>query len=366
MVTPNNPFRPTTGASPPELIGRGPVLEAVTEALAAGPGDPGLVTIFTGQRGVGKTVMLNESGDVAHRLGWHVIDLTATPGVLMRLDAAIAGLLDSDTPAPRRRLTGIQIAGLGGVTLQPSPQVATDVRTKLTTLLEGRPGQGTASGLLLTLDEVHRGVGDELRELGALSQHMVREERPFALAMAGLPAAVSDLLSDDVLTFMRRADRHVLAALDVVEVAEALERTFAEAGRDLDPRLSLAAAEASEGYPYLVQLVGYHTWRNTRGRAVDATAVRSGIAEAHARLRTLVIEPAVHALSDVDRDFLRAMAHDDDRSRVSDIATRMSRDRNYVNFYRRRLLDAQVVEEAGRGYLRFSLPFLGRYLRELS
>jgi predicted transcriptional regulator len=360
-----NPFRPTTGASPPELIGRGPVLDAVTEALGAGAGDPGLVTIFTGPRGVGKTVMLNESGNVALSLGWRVVDLTATPGILIRFDAELNRLLNDDSPRPRRRITGVQVAGLGGMSLQPVAETATDVREKLTRILQPSPGGPTQTGLVLTLDEVHRGVGEELRELGALTQHMVREERPFALLMAGLPDAVSGLLSDEVLTFLRRADRHVLSALDETEVAEAMERTFTEAGRTLTPTQSQRAAEASDGYPYLVQLIGYHVWRHSPGPVVSDDAVERGIAEGVARMRRLVIEPAIQGLSDVDREFLFAMAADDVVSAVSDIAERIGRDSNYVNFYRRRLLDAQVIEQAGRGRLTFSLPYLREYLRDL-
>src|SRR3954464_9010549 len=96
-----NPFRPSTGASPPELIGRTQLLDAIGDSLDEGPGSPGRVSIFTGQRGVGKTVMLNESADLAMRRGWHHIDLTATPGLLARLESEIARLADRETPGPR-------------------------------------------------------------------------------------------------------------------------------------------------------------------------------------------------------------------------------------------------------------------------
>jgi hypothetical protein len=53
-----NPFRPTAGATPPDLIGRGGVLDEFAYGLRIGSGAPGLLTIFTGARGIGKTVML--------------------------------------------------------------------------------------------------------------------------------------------------------------------------------------------------------------------------------------------------------------------------------------------------------------------
>ncbi len=60
-----NPFRPTAGATPPLLVGRDDAMEEFTESLEDGPGAPGRLALFTGPRGVGKTVMLTEVGDQA-------------------------------------------------------------------------------------------------------------------------------------------------------------------------------------------------------------------------------------------------------------------------------------------------------------
>ena len=46
-----NPFRPTAGAAPPDLVGRGGVLDEFAYGLHIGSGAPGLLTIFTGARG---------------------------------------------------------------------------------------------------------------------------------------------------------------------------------------------------------------------------------------------------------------------------------------------------------------------------
>lgn len=69
-------------------------------------------------------------------------------------------------------------------------------------------------------------------------------------------------------------------------------------------------------------------------------------------------------LSPIDRTYLLAMAQDDGPSSTSTIAQRMGRDANYANIYRMRLLDAQVIKEAGHGYVDFAIPYLREYLRE--
>ena len=57
-----NPYKPTAGAAPPLLIGRQRMVDAFVEGLDDGPGAPGRLSLCTGPRGVGKTVMLSELG----------------------------------------------------------------------------------------------------------------------------------------------------------------------------------------------------------------------------------------------------------------------------------------------------------------
>lgn len=105
-----NPFKPTAGARPPLLIGRNDMRQDFAESIENGPGSPGLLSIFTGPRGIGKTVMLGEIEDEAIEHGWIVISETATAGLVARIDGAVrasAGEL-GDGPAGRR-ITGITI-----------------------------------------------------------------------------------------------------------------------------------------------------------------------------------------------------------------------------------------------------------------
>ena len=151
-----NPFKPTAGATPPLLVGRDDVLEEFVESLDDGPGAPGRLTLFTGPRGVGKTVMLSEVGDVALRRGWITLAETATPGLVGRLHPAVVRTLHELDPvsAPRRSLTGINLSVVGGgfgMSAPPAEVVEwrNDLR-KLLDVLESR-----SSGLLITVDEVH-------------------------------------------------------------------------------------------------------------------------------------------------------------------------------------------------------------------
>lgn len=360
MMTATNPFRPTAGVSPPELIGRETVLEQFAEAIVSGAGHPARLALVSGQRGVGKTVLLNEIGDLASQRGWHVVHLTASAGLLQRVEIEAARLLHDEDPPRKGRLTGVSVAGVGGLTFERTGEQATDARGTLTALTDRLGNRG--SGLVLTLDEVHAGPAGELRELAHLAQHLMREDREFILVMAGLPSAVSGLLSDDSLTFIRRADRHELAGVDTIDVEMAFSRTVSENGKSIEADQCRSMARASRGYPFLIQLIGFHVWKRALGRTVDDEAVRRGIDDALERLGVLVHEQALKDLSPADLRFLAAMAVDGAESRVLDLAGRLAKDRYWVNNYRRRLIAARVIEPAGRGRVRFAIPYLRDYL----
>lgn len=70
-----NPFKPTAGMNPPELIGRDTVLDDFAEALENGPGAPDRLMRISGVRGTGKTVLLNALGDLARKKGFEVVDV---------------------------------------------------------------------------------------------------------------------------------------------------------------------------------------------------------------------------------------------------------------------------------------------------
>src|ERR1035437_4046647 len=119
-----NPFKPTAGATPPLLVGRQGAIEEFVESIEDGPGAPGRLTIFTGARGVGKTVMLTEVADAAAGMGWVTISETATPGLVGRLtNAAALHLAELGAAArPGRSVTGVSLPVIGGgLSLAPAP-----------------------------------------------------------------------------------------------------------------------------------------------------------------------------------------------------------------------------------------------------
>jgi hypothetical protein len=306
--------------------------------------------------------MLSAAEDAAREAGWVVISETATRGLMERLEEAMTTHLNElgDGP-PTRKVTSLTVAGVGIGTQLP-PEKRPSWRTTATNLLTLLNDHET--GLIITVDEIHAVDRRDLTDLAAVIQHLIREELPIGLLMAGIPKAVSDLLNEDVSTFLRRADRIDLTEVPIADVKASLKDTFAATGIAITDEQLQRAAEATDGYPFLIQLVGYHVWRRAIDGTVTDDTLAAGVDAARRRLGTTVLQAALSDLSPVDRTFLLKMSEDDGVSRLADIAVRLGESTKYAGVYRRRLLDAGIIVDAGRGLLDFAVPHLRQYLRE--
>ncbi|PJM77591.1 ATP-binding protein [Bifidobacterium felsineum] len=371
----SNPFKPTAGRMPPLLIGRDAIIDDFEEGLDDGPGAPGRLMRVTGARGVGKTVILTEFGRIAKARKWEVIDETASEGLAQRLLNRLA----PDKPSVNLSLKpSVSIAGLGGISLGEasvsSKQMPLTLRAAMGQRLDALERKN--AGLLVTIDEAQAADRSDMVAIATAVQHLIREERNIAFVFAGLPSIASKWLNDEVLTFLRRAQAEQLGDIPLQDVRDAFEDTFEDSGIAIEGKALDMAAKATEGYPFMIQLVGYHIWRiayrrsrNIDSKKPDAITVteqdtEQGIANALSRLGDAVHGPELDGLSPIDKTYLLAMAQDDGPSSTSTVAERMGKDVAYANIYRTRLIDAQVIKDMGYGKVDFAIPYLRQYLRE--
>ena len=363
-----NPFHASFGVSPPLLVGRDDVLEDFAEALDDGPGSAGRATLYTGARGAGKTVMLNAVEDLARQHGWVVVSETATAGFISRMTQQHLpqSLRDFDPDAVQRRVTGLTAPlSIGSVTWNTieAHVIQAGLRNQLELLTDLLAENRT--GLLITLDEIHHNQIEELRELATAVQHAFRENRDVAFAGAGLAASVSDVINDDVLTFLRRAERHHLGPVARADVERGFREPIKTAGRTINDQALEVMVEGTRGYPFLLQLVGAQTWRlHPDASEITIEDATHGVTRARRRLGTLIHEPALNAASDIDKSFLLAMTQDDGPTKMADIQQRLGVDVNYASQYRLRLIAAELIHPTRHGYVDFALPYLREYLRE--
>lgn len=117
----------------------------------------------------------------------------------------------------------------------------------------------------------------------------------------------------------------------------------------------------------MVQLVGYYTWQSASRRGSDVVELRDaqkGIATARKSFDNMVIEPR-SGVSGKQFEYLAAMARCGSGPVASgDIAREMGVDPTSVSHYRRRLVDAALIEAPSYGMVSFVIPYMREYLLE--
>ncbi|MBQ9058877.1 MAG: ATP-binding protein [Atopobiaceae bacterium] len=363
----DNVFSPSFGNRPSQLVGREDILNLFQQALAAQPGSRDRALLLLGQRGYGKTVLLWELADCARDTGFVVASpTTASFDMTQRIIEKIQDDGQRYISEKERRVSGGSVGALGfsmGLQFTQEVQDAKSFQFKLTKLCRRLNDRG--HGLAIFVDEV-QASSDPLRQLAVAYQELVGEGANIALVMAGLPGAMSATLNDRVMTFLNRARKKTLPPLPIHDVETYLSTVFRKLGVILTEQQIYNLAQATEGSPYLLQLVGHNIVAATEDNGFIANdAIDVAIQRAQSDFVNDVCKTILVSLSDRDISFLKAMALDSAESKTSEIAERLGTTPDYAQKYRIRLIDSGVIESHRRGYVRFAVPYLAEYLSSL-
>jgi hypothetical protein len=260
---------------------------------------------------------------------------------------------------PTARITSIQAAGYG-LSRTVEQESVVSWRTKMGRYLDELAEQEV--GLLITVDEVTSKIPEMITLVDSF-QHFVREKRNVALVMAGLPNNVIQMFQHDRISFLRRAFRRDLGSVSLPEVRVAMRRTAELGGRSISDDALMMAAQGTQGFPFMIQLVGYHMFNLSSGTNITIDDVQNGIEIAHADMEHMVIDATIRELTDKDLEFLRAMAQDNQVSRISDITTRLGITPANAGYHRRRLIELGIISATGRGKVAMNIPLLHDWLR---
>jgi energy-coupling factor transporter ATP-binding protein EcfA2 len=362
----NNPFTPIFGKVPAHMAGRRQLIDEITNMLENPTNNPSIVSLFMGSRGSGKTTLLSYFAGVARANGWVDVRVTAIDGMLDEIIAqahrAAAHLLE---PASTKKIKSIGVANIGTIEWENSAGKEdaarkTTWRTEMADLFDEL--DRTETGLLICVDEVDPSLVD-MTVLVTAVQHFIDEGRKVSLLMAGLPYSLSTMLVGKSTSFLRRAAKHDLSKLADYEVEAAFCATLAGVDVEIKESALSDAVQAVEGFPYMLQLVGYYAYELGASKSlIDNKAVSKAIDLASQELANRVYDATFFELSGADKDFLFAMLNDQKMTRQAELAERLGKPSAHVSKYKKRLLQAGVIEEQSKGCIAFCLPGFRNYL----
>ena len=260
-------FTPGSGATPPVLTGRAAeqnVLRRCLADLASGASPPHDV-VMIGPRGNGKTVLLNWFKQLARNAE------PATDVVALTPDEIPTGEALADVLAPRRGLAKllprkVGVSTVGSVEWDTSANTPASLKARLIVRCRAKP-------LAVLVDEAHTLDAAVGRILLNASQS-VRDEAPFLLVLAGTPGLPAHLDTMNATFWERLGSGQLgIGLLSKDAARNALAEPLRAQSVDFDPNALDAAVEASQRYPYFIQLWGEALW--DRQRASDATCLNA-------------------------------------------------------------------------------------------
>lgn len=356
-----NPFTPMFGQVPLYMAGREHLLLDLERAFDAETMDPNLCTLLVGARGTGKTALLAYLAQAASAAGWIAVNVSAKVGMQEDIfEQAVLGASEFVDNPKAARLTSLALGQLFSAEWEYHDAAPGNWRTRMTSLISKLNDQGV--GLLITVDEVDPDI-KEMVDLVSTFQHFVRENRRVALLMAGLPSSVSGLVSEKSISFLRRARTRRLGRISDAEIGAAFRQTLEASGKTIETSALDDAVKAIEGFPFMMQLVGYRVWAQSGdAREVEAAMVRRAVPLAVSDLEESVLDATYRELSDGDVAFLEAMMEEGEPAAVSAIARRLDKPTAHANVYRSRLMERGIIGEERKGHVRFELPFFREFL----
>ncbi|MDR2832594.1 MAG: ATP-binding protein [Streptococcaceae bacterium] len=345
-----NPFNPSFGERPERFIGREQIISNFVKSLK-NPNSPWKTSIITGIRGSGKTAILADiTKEFAQDKSVITVSMDASDNLL---EDALSRLYYKLPKTIVEELSGtIEFSFLGmkaGIQQngQNMPSFLDNFSYQLMQMLKIL--QKKEIKVLFLIDEIQRHTG-QMRTFASTYQILKREGFQVYMMMAGLPQALSDVLNDDLLTFLNRAKRVQLENIPVNIVTIDYMQAFQKRNLNLSEHFFEQAAQATLGYPYLMQLIGYYLWENADDEMNDL-ALKKAIIQAKEEVFQNVADIMFRALSENDQAFLFHMVQDTNFSTIKDIQKRFGESKGYVGVYRKRLIDVGVIEVLGHGKL---------------
>ena len=337
-----NPFTIVFGRKPAEMIERFPQRHEILENFMS-PNANQQLYMITGIRGAGKTVLMTSIAETLRgEDGWIVVELNPELDLLQNLAAKLA----SHTMCVewfRQAKLNLSFLNLGAE-ISGEPPV-TDLETAVTRMLESIRRHGKR--LLITIDEVTN--TRQMRVFAASFQIMVRLNLPVFLLMTGLYENIYELQNEKSLTFLFRAPKIQLPALELTAIRIRYKNVF-----HLEDADAVRMTELTGGYPFAFQLLGYLTWRNGGNYP--------GVMEEYRQyLYEYVYNKIWTELSSKDRRILLGIA-EAGSPYVQEIKKKLQITDNEWNPYRQRLIRKGIADGSQRGMLRLTLPLFDRFI----
>lgn len=375
-----NPFAPGAGCLPPALAGRDKMLEEADVLLSrAVQGLPAKSMLMHGLRGVGKTVLLLRMGQMARERGYFVISYEATEddSILPSLVHALKRVLYDMKQGEKVKhalmvlcsfVRSVRIGSVElGVDVAPGYADSGNPEKDLVDVFVavGEAAQERKTGVALLIDEVHI-LGKKDFGMLIMAMHKMQQLRlPIIMIAAGLPVLMR--LAGEAKTYAERLfSMSLIGHLDEAQSTEALGKPIREQGVRVGDDVLHHIYTHTQGYPYFLQEWGSHLWNVSPGPHIELEDALAASAKVQECLDNAFYRVRYERLTPKERIFMRAMARvRGEKISMTSLAREMGVKVSGLSTVRERLIQKGMIYSPERGYIAYSVPLFGHFLRRV-
>lgn len=383
-----NPYAPGAGTPPPELAGRGALLEEAAVALdRIREGRTAKSVLMTGLRGVGKTVLLNRIARDAESRGFVTVqleapedrplpDLLAAPlrTALIRMNRltaagaaakralqALAGFARSMKVSYQGFEVGVEFKGERG--LADSGILDHDLGELFCAAGAAALDQRTA--LVLFVDELQYVEERQLGALIAALHQTTQRELPVTMLGAGLPQLIARTgaaksYAERLFSFAE------IGPLDEDATATAIQMPARRLGVTYDTSALQAITEHTHRYPYFLQEWGKNCWDCADESPITVRDVEAATTRAVAELDAGFFRVRFDRLAPAEKRYLRAMASlGVGPHRSGAVASMLGKTVRSVAPIRAKLIGKGMIYSPAHGDTAFTVPLFDGFLKRM-
>lgn len=380
-----NPYRPGAGLMPTYIAGRDEDIRNIDQMFTALTMNiPTQSVIFSGLRGVGKTVLINKLQRIAEEKGIfckHIEVEERNDFVSQIASCSQAFLRKVSTKEKFKHLIQKPLEAIKSLVISFDPndhtfslslqdkelyqsmnltQSLTDVFVSI-----GETAYETETPICYFIDEIQYMRSEELSALIAAIHRVNQLGYPVMIVGAGLPK-IYKMLSDEKSYSERLFFYKEIGSLTREQSRKAIEEPVKKFGVSYSDDAIEEIIELTKGYPFFIQQMCQVVYKNVDGNVIQIADVRSSIEEFFELLDTGFFKTRYERCAESDKKFIFAMVQCGELPcTISNVAKNLNKTVSSISTTRAQLISKGIIYPVRFKELDFTVPEFMGYIKRL-
>lgn len=378
-----NPYRPGAGTNPAYLAGRENELDmADTTFQALRLQIPVQSIIYTGLRGVGKTVLLNQMEELAKKksIECRHIEVENRNDFISQIITCCQVFLRNISTGERMKQTiSKAVDALKSLAVSFSPESntfslsmqeqdlykTTNLTQSLTDVFVsvGEAARDADKPICFFIDEMQYMKGNELSSLIAALHRANQLNLPIMIVGAGLPKLYKMLAEEKTYT-ERLFLYHEIGSLSEEDATKAITEPLRLLGVNYSRGALKKIYKTTKGYPFFIQQLCKEVYSLSEGKLIEEKDVEKGIVQYYSVLDSGFFKSRYERCSETDKYFIFAMvACGNLPCTIANVAKNLGKSVTSISTTRAQLISKGIVYSAKYSELDFTVPDFDDFIR---